>query len=197
MASLMLQNASEKARSKGENDVYITSNAIISVMKIYGNVNSQPNFYNAYMALQPLGERDLKIGIRTINAKELALECSIASDELSALAIQKSGPNLPIRAGKLQEVGTRYQTQIGNKSLFILEFFFNTSVTGMKKSLGLFAESQENLAEATVWFDPKRAAELYQSAASYRRQDGDSQNEQIDLGKIHQYSRSVSCLVLP
>lgn len=193
MALQVLQNASEKARSKGENEVYITSNAIISVMKIHGNVNNQSNFYNAFQALQPLGERDLKIGIGTINARELALECSIASDELGALAIPKSGPNLQVRAGKLQEVGTRYQTQIGNRSLFISEFFFNTSITGMKKSLALFAESQENLAEATVWSDPKKAAELYQRAASYRRQDGDTQGEQMDLAKIHQYSKTVSC----
>jgi hypothetical protein len=189
----VLQNSAEKARSNGENDIFITSNALASVMRTFGNGQNASNYYNASLALQQLGEGDLKIGIKTVKAKELALECFVACEEISARDIPKSGASLQTRAAKLQEVGVKYQTQIGNRPLFMLELFFNTNETGIRRSFGLFAESQENLAEATVWFDPKKAAELYQNAANYRRQSGDVQNEQMDLAKIRQYSKSVSC----
>jgi hypothetical protein len=123
----------------------------------------------------------------------LSTECFLISEELAAQAIPTSIRSLQERAKRLNDVGTKFQTNIGNNTLFLPELFSNYSDTGIRRALRLFAESQENLAEATVYFDPKKAAEYYQNAANYRQQIGDADNVQKNLARVGQYSKSVSC----
>jgi len=189
----VFEKSAEKAEKKGEKDVYAVSNAMAKIMALSGNGCTYANFNNAYQALQPLGETELKIGLKTIKASALALECQIMAEEKNAQGVPTTVQGLTQRAGVLQTIGVKYQTQIGTNVLFVPELFGNKNETGIQRSMRLFAESQENMAEATVWSDPKRAAEYYQNAVNYWKQAGDAQNESYDLNKAAQYSKSISC----
>ncbi len=89
----------------------------------------------------------------------------------------------------------KYQTMIGNNILLLPEIFKKIKLTGVSRGLMLIAESQENLAEAIVWSDPKRAAEYYQNAANYRKQAGEQTREAADQAKVKQYSKAVRCWI--
>jgi tetratricopeptide (TPR) repeat protein len=187
------EKSAEKAQKNGEQDVFVVSNALAKVMLLSEVGFTYQNYINSMQALIPLGEGEIKIGIKSIKAAVLANECRISADEVSVQGVPNTVQGLTQRAGKLQSIGVEYQTQIGSNTLFLPELFFNRNETGIQRSMRLFAESQENMAEATVWSDPKRAAEYYQNAVNYRKQIGDSQSENADLEKVAQYSRSASC----
>lgn len=189
----VFEKSAEKAEKKGERDVLVMSNALAKIMALSGQGRTYQNLVNAQQALAALGENDLKIGLKTIKASVLVTECAITAEEMSVQGVPTTADGLTQRAGRLQSIGVKYQTQIGNNTLFFPELFSNKNETGIQRSMRIFAESQENMAEATVWSDPKRAAEYYQNAVNYWKQAGDAAGESRGLDKVNQYSLSVKC----
>jgi hypothetical protein len=185
--------SAEKANKEGEKDVFVMSNVLESIMMLNGNGGNSANYYRLCQALIPLGDKEIKVGIKSILASVLAQEAEIASEEKNTFGLPGTIDGLVQRAQGLQSVGVKYQVQIGNGTLFLPELFNNKNETGIQRAMLLFAISQENLAESTVWQDPKKAAEYYQNAVNYRKQIGDVQGEQTDLIKVAQYSKSASC----
>ncbi len=187
------EKSAEKAEKKGEKEVLVLSKALASIMALSGQGRTYQNLINAQQALAPLGEKDIKIGLKTIKASVLVTECAITAEELSVQGVPTTSDALVQRAGRLQSIGVKFQTQIGNEALFFPALFSNKNETGIQRSMRLFAESQENMAEATVWDDPKKAAEYYQNAVNYWKQAGDAAGESRGLSKVDQYSLSVKC----
>lgn len=171
------------------------SNAMASILGLHNRENNPQAYYRAAEALKLMGDQEIKVGLKNVRCSALANECMIAVEEMSARSIPIKKENLLERGQKLYEVGKRYQAIIGPNSLFIPELYWGASINGITKAFGLFAESQENFAEHTVWSDPKKAAEYYQTAASYRKQLGDARMEQADSMKIKQYSKAVTCWI--
>ena len=145
-----------------------------------------------YQNLQPLGDNEIKVGIKTILASDLATECEISAQDVY-LRNSDQPSDLCQRASKLESIGVAYQTRIGDKALFIPEFFGNNTETGIQRAMKLFAESNECKAESVVLQDPKKAAEFYLNAINFRKQINDIKSQQADQLKVDQYSKSACC----
>lgn len=85
------------------------------------------------------------------------------------------------------------QVNIGNDTLMLNEFFNSVSISGNKLALTLMAEGNECYASAYLWDDPKKAAEYQQFAYNYRRQIGETGENNQAL--IRSYSKSASCWI--
>jgi len=187
------QKSAEKANKNGQKDIFIMSNALASILSLHGLESNPQAYIDVVQNLTPLGENEVKIGIKSVIASVLAIECQITAQDLNLRNTKQSDHNLLERATKLEELGIAYQTKIGTNALFVPEFFMNKTATGMQRSMMLFAESNECKAEAMVWSDPKKAAEFYLNAVQYRKQANDPGSESADMDKVRQYSKSASC----
>ena len=112
------EKSAEKAEKKGEKEVLVLSKALASIMALSGQGRTYQNLINAQQALAPLGEKDIKIGLKTIKASVLVTECAITAEELSVQGVPTTSDALVQRAGRLQSIGVKFQTQIGNEALF-------------------------------------------------------------------------------
>ena len=95
-------------------------------------------------------------------------------------------------AQQLQDLAIRYQSEIGDRNLIVIEIFKNdTTVTGMTEFYNLMAVSYEYMSDAVVWDNPSQAAEYQQIAMGYRQQNG--QSGDANLAKIRSYSCTSKC----
>ncbi len=188
------EKATEKFRKEGDVQNGENSNAFAKLLKIHSNKNDPNVYISASEALQPLGDIELKFGVRDVKASNIANECSVKAEELSILTLPTDDlSSLEKRGRELQEMGTKYQSSIGTNVMIIPEIFEKKKITGIQHAYALAAEGQENLAEAIVWSDPKKAAEYYQTAANYRRQIGEQNKEKSDTGKVQQFKKAAKC----
>lgn len=184
--------SAEKAKNIGQNDLFILSNALASVLALFGQVNNPQALHKVAQDLAPLGENEIKVGINTVKSSDLMTECQISAQDFHLHSAEQSS-SLWERAIKLENIGVAYQTRIGDKELFVPAFYGNRTETGMQRALKLFAESNESKAEFVVAEDPKKAAEFYLNAINFRKQINDVRSEQNNLIKVSQYSKSASC----
>jgi len=191
-AILIFQKSAEKANNSGQKDLFFLSKALASILCLYGQCNNPQALNRVSQDLAPLGDNEIKLGIKSVKTLDLATECQIWAEDVY-MQNTNQVPNLWERAVKLENVGIAYQTRIGDKSLFIPEFFNNRTETGIQRAMRLFAESNETKAEFVVAEDPKKAAEFYLNAINFRKQINDLGSEQADQVKVHQYSKSASC----
>jgi len=185
------KKANEKLEKQGDKQNANITNALAKLLEIPSNENNPGVYIAATEALEPLGDTEIKFGIRTVKASDIAKECSLKAEELTAT----SRGGLNERADRLKQVGMNYQTLIGNSVLCIPEIFNDEKSTGSEVALLLFAISEEQHAEATVWSDPKKAAEYYQNAANWRRQIGHKDKESDDISMVKQYSKGAKCWI--
>ena len=95
---------------------------------------------------------------------------------------------------QLIAVAGEYMARIGEKTLLLDEIFKgNTVATGNREALILQAEGYAVIGKGMVSSDPKGAAEYMQMAYSFRRQLGDSGDEELRLSE--NYARSAKCWI--
>jgi len=190
------KKANEKFKKSGDTQNVNITNSLARLLEIYSNENNPAVYIAAAEALKPLGDTEIKFGIRNVKSSDIAKECSIKAEELTVRANPTTNPQeFNERADRLKQVGLNYQTLLGNNVLCIPEIFGGKKISGREVATHLFAESEEYNAEATVWFDPKKAAEYYQNAANWRRQIGHQDKESEDILKVKQYSKSAKCWI--
>ncbi|MCJ7570591.1 MAG: hypothetical protein MUO82_01765 [Candidatus Thermoplasmatota archaeon] len=190
------EKAKEKLMREGSSQDINVIDVMTKLLRINFNIDNPTTYKEAESALKLLGDTEIKLGVNNVKSSDISNECMIKSQELISLSIPKTTSQyLEQRSKELQDVAMKYQTTIGNNILFIPEIFKKTHLTGISRGLNLYAESQENLAEATVWSDPKKAAEYYQNAANYRKQAGDLNKEVENQNKVRQYSKAVRCWI--
>ncbi|MBQ8179734.1 MAG: hypothetical protein IJ026_04755 [Candidatus Methanomethylophilaceae archaeon] len=133
---------------------------------------------------------EFEFGLVTVSCADLDRECELTKRKLELLGTSDKRT----RAEGLQEVAVRFQSEIGDRNLIVLELFRNDStVTGMTEFFNLMATSYETLSDLTVWDDPQKAAEYEQIAAGYRQQNG--QSGDANLERIRSYARTCKCWI--
>ncbi len=144
-------------------------------------------------SLAALGPAALKLGPRTVPAQEVRHEAELAREEQDILA---SAPGTPEAH---QQVGTRLQAlslayrQLGNQVLVLPELFRRGAVPASSKAPVLAALAEEELGEAEVSRNPKRAAEHNQNARNWWLQVGESTRAEAASLRVQRYGRAVKC----
>jgi len=181
----------QKAIEKGTKDKD-AAEALVALLSLDNNLSNAAMYRDVANVLRSKGELEFEFGLHDVVASVLAKECEMLYGEFVALGLSRDGAANRIARGKaLIQAGMSYQTQIPNDILIIPEIFGSVSVTGMRRAQNLFAQGNEDLAEGTVFEDPKKAAEYQQIAYNYRKQMGET--GEANLSKIEGYSKAVTC----
>lgn len=186
-AKRKFQDAIEKGYSNdGLANVYIS---LITVGENRSNMGSYKSLLND---LNNISVGTFKFGLTDIVVEDLRTECQLDIEEITANNMADS--DYKAKGNAFIECAGKFASMIGDKSLILDEVFKgNTMATGTREGLILQAEGYSILGKGTVSADPKLAAEYMQMAYNFRKQLGDSGNEELELSK--DYARSATCWI--
>ena len=158
-----------------------------------GNSRRSIGAYQALIGkLSGLRESEIKFGLTNIIVADLITECELDVKEIQAANM--SDKDYQEKGQQLISVAGEYMARIGEKTLILDEIFKgNTVATGNREALILQAEGYAIIGKGLVASDPKGAAEYMQMAYSFRRQLGDSGEEELRLSQ--NYARSAKCWI--
>ncbi|MDR0523000.1 MAG: hypothetical protein LBG62_01050 [Candidatus Methanoplasma sp.] len=185
----------EKTIEKGGRESALAK-VYVGIIDAISSPNSGASYDRLAGVLRSCGIDSFEFGLTDAETAKLITECELISERISALALDGDLDVKTNKGNRLLELAQKYQVQIGNSPLKMYEIMKGDTVTtGLREALGLQAIGYETLASATVFFDPKKAAEQLQSAYSCRKQLGDGQGGDRDMGLMKAYSRSVKCWI--
>ncbi|MFA6709844.1 MAG: hypothetical protein WC067_03720 [Candidatus Methanomethylophilaceae archaeon] len=188
-AIAVLQKAIEKNASNKD-----VAEILIAVLSISDRINDAGTYTNAASVLRSKGDQDFEFGLTTLNTVKLATECEDMAKSITARSMPSGGSEAALQKGQaLIGCAREIQSNIGNETLKLNELYNNVSITGLKLALTLMAEGNEFMATGTLWEDPKKAAEYQQMAFNYRRQIGETGED--NQTKIKSYSKSATCWI--
>ncbi|MBO4503049.1 MAG: hypothetical protein J5707_05320 [Candidatus Methanomethylophilus sp.] len=181
------QEANDKGCSNGP--LALAYAALIDV----GNSRRNVGAYQALIGkLSGLKESEIKFGLTNVVVADLITECELDIKEIQAASM--SDNDYQAKGQQMVAVAGEYMARIGEKTLILDEIFKgNTVATGNREALILQAEGYSIIGKGMVSSDPKGAAEYMQMAYSFRRQLGDSGDEEMRLSQ--NYARSAKCWI--
>ena len=187
--------ALRKAKSKDKDgSLSAKCDAMEAFINLYNKQDDPGAYINAANMLKAYTGGPLEMGLTTFDPQKLAEECLLMSKTINARRMPGERPeNNKAKGDMLSECAKDFQTKIGNGNLTIREFFGGGVTVGMKEATVLMAEANEAYAEAFAWDDPKKAAEYQQYAYNYRRQVGETGENNLAL--IKKYSASATCWI--
>ncbi len=148
-------------------------------------------YRNLLDALKGVSVGTIKFGLTEMDVADLCTELELAIMEIEASNLNG---DFKEKGNRLIEVAGQYMGRIGEKNLKLDEIFKgNTMATGNREALILQAEGYSVLGKGYVNVDPKMAAEYMQMAYNFRRQLGDSGEEELTLSR--NFSRSATCWI--
>ncbi len=168
------------------------SRVIVALIDMRGKLGDPDSYLRLIEALKNCSTEDFEFGLTPLNTKTMITQCELSVEEIRLMNMN-GGPEVLLEKGKrLIELAQKFQTQMGNDHLRLVEIYQNdTTRTGIRESMLLLAVAYESMATGTVWEDPRKAAEYQQIAYGYRKQIGDSGESNLKL--IEEYSRSCKC----
>lgn len=180
-------DAVEKGYSNGG-----LANVYASLITV-GENRSNLGAYNALLNdLNNLSAESFKFGLTDVVTQDLRTEVQLDIDEINASSIADS--DYKTKGNAYIECAGKFAAQIGEKTLILDEIFKGNSVaTGSREALILQANGYSILGKGAVNADPKLAAEYMQMAYNFRKQLGDSGDEELELSK--DYARSAKCWI--
>ncbi len=167
---------------------------MVYVNLIYlGNNRNTPRAYrNLIDTLNSAKPGVIKFGLTEVETADLITECELAVMEIEASDMPDS--DYVSKGNRMVEVAGQYMARIGEKNLKLDEIFKgNTMATGNREALILQAEAYSIMGKGYVRTDPKMAAEYMQMAYNFRRQLGDSGEEERRLSQ--NFMRSATCWI--
>ncbi len=166
---------------------------MLSILNIRTNINSPGAYLSTAELLRGQGDLSFEFGLTQMSAPAVVAECEATAKMLTAQQMPSNNNTYEAKGQVLISAAQEMQTKVGNANLVFYELFRNTQMTGMRLSALLMATGFESMSEGHVWADPKKAAEYLQMAHNYRRQFGETGEENLD--KIKKYSKSCTCWI--
>jgi hypothetical protein len=162
------------------------------------NLHNRTGDAGAYMATSNVMKSnpgmDFELGLSTFNTDALSKECELMAESINTRSMGGSDINAcKAKGDALMACAQKFQQYIGDNVLVLNEFYNNVSITGTKLALTLMAESNESYSNGYAWSDPKKAAEFEQIAYNYRKQLGESGDD--NQQRIRSYSKSCICWI--
>ena len=162
----------------------------VALIDLSSHMTNPAAYMNLESKLEAVSEKNLEFGLTSFDRDALITECRLTAEKLQV--ISGANGNKTAAAQDLQDLALKFQSEIGDRNLIILEIFKNdTTVTGMTEFYNLMAVSYEYMSDAVVWENPSQAAEYQQIAMGYRQQNG--QSGDANLAKIRSYSCTSKC----
>ncbi len=164
----------------------------VALIDLSSHLTHPGAYRNLRSKLKEVSQKDLEFGLTSFDRDELITECELTEEKLEIIGDVEDDSEKADAAEALQNLALRYQSEIGDRHLIVLEIFKNdTTVTGMTEFYNLMAVSYEYKSDAVVWDNPSQAAEYQQIAMGYRQQNG--QSGESNLAKIRSYSCTSKC----
>ena len=185
-ASKSLEKAIDK-KTKNEKIARVYM-AFIAVGKALDTPSAYDTLKNR---LNELGQDSFKFGLTTFDTQALIKECDAMSKCISARNMGDS--NKATKGNAMIEAAKNLLASVGNENLKINEYYSGHALTGARMANAVMAEANELLALDAYWTDPQKAAEYQQQAYNYRRQNGESGEE--NLRRMKQYSKACTCWI--
>lgn len=180
----------QKAIDKEGGDDVLAS-VYIGMINLSDSLGEANDYRNLIPLLSNCNRDEFEFGLTTIVTSKFITECQLALESIRATNM---GGDAIIKGKEIIAVGQRYQAEIGTDNLKTVEMFRgDTTQTGIKEGMIHMAIGYETMAQGYVQSDPKKAAEMLQAAYNYRKQIGDSGEN--DLKLIREYSRSAQCWI--
>ncbi|MCQ2070434.1 MAG: hypothetical protein MJZ68_04835 [archaeon] len=150
---------------------------------------------NRYAALNGklanCGASNFKFGLTEIDTEALKTECELLIQEIKAAGMDDR--NYMEKGQAYINVAMQF-AMLGDAPLKFDEAFKgNTMSTASRESLILQAQAYEIMGKGVVAEDPKQGSEYMQMAYNFRRQVGDSGEDDLDL--MNKYARSAKCWI--
>lgn len=163
----------------------------VALIDLSSHLTNPAAYRNLESKLKAVSEKQLEFGLTSFDRDALLMECDLTAQKLQIMG-GANDANKNTAAQQLQDLAIRYQSEIGDRNLIVIEIFKNdTTVTGMTEFYNLMAVSYEYMSDAVVWDNPSQAAEYQQIAMGYRQQNG--QSGDANLAKIRSYSCTSKC----
>ena len=163
----------------------------VALIDLSSHLTNPAAYRNLESKLKAVSEKQLEFGLTSFDRDALLTECDLTAQKLQIMG-GANDANKNTAAQQLQGLAIRYQSEIGDRNLIVIEIFKNdTTVTGMTEFYNLMAVSYEYMSDAVVWDNPSQAAEYQQIAMGYRQQNG--QSGDANLAKIRSYSCTSKC----
>ena len=187
-------NNLEKAIDKDKDgDITPLCKAMIAILTLHDQRSNINAHTNASAALRNLGTDTFELGLTTFVVEDLALECDLTAEFIRVRSVSGEKEYAKSNGDALIECARKFQAQMWNKNMQLVEFFDGVTRDGAKYALLLMAEANESYSVAEAWLDPKKAAEYQQLAMNYRKQMGETGEE--NQRKIESYSKSATCWI--
>ncbi|MGN0098533.1 MAG: hypothetical protein ACI38Y_04330 [Candidatus Methanomethylophilaceae archaeon] len=164
----------------------------VALIDLSSRLTNPAAYRNLESKLKAVSQKQLEFGLTTFDRDNLITECDLTAQKLQIISGANDASSKNDAAQKLQDLAIRYQSEIGDRNLIVLEIFKNdTTVTGMTEFYNLMAVSYEYMSDAVVWDNPSQAAEYQQIAMGYRQQNG--QSGDANMERIRSYSCTSKC----
>ena len=167
---------------------------MLSFISLGMNLNVPTSYLSFAEQLRNSSAPGFEFGLTTFDTAKLATECECVAACIVARTMPTSTNQELIDKGEaLIKAAQKMQVSVGNETLKINEHFNSTAMSGMKMALALTAEGYEAISAGLFWTDPKAAAEKQQMAYNFRRQLGESGEQNQE--RIKQYTKSCKCWI--
>ena len=164
----------------------------VALIALSSRLTNPAAYRNLESKLKAVSQKQLEFGLTTFDRDALITECVLTAQKMQIMDATSNDSSKNEAAKQLQDLAVRYQSEIGDRNLIVLEIFKNdTTVTGMTEFYNLMAVSYEYMSDAVVWDNPSQAAEYQQIAMGYRQQNG--QSGDANLARIRSYSCTSKC----
>ena len=164
----------------------------VALIDLSSRLTNPAAYRNLESKLKAVSQKQLEFGLTTFDRDALITECVLTAQKMQIMDATSNDSSKNEAAKQLQDLAVRYQSEIGDRNLIVLEIFKNdTTVTGMTEFYNLMAVSYEYMSDAVVWENPSQAAEYQQIAMGYRQQNG--QSGDANLARIRSYSCTSKC----
>lgn len=162
----------------------------VRLIELY-NARGDASRYQALReALKQVPGNTFKFGVTTVDVSALDAEADLDIQEIQATGMPDE--DFMAKGQALIDVAGGFASVIGDNPLAFEEMFKGTTgTTGTKESLILQAQAYEIMGKGTAYSDPKQASEYLQMAYNFRRQIGDSGED--DLRMMNNLAISAKC----
>lgn len=179
----------QKALDKNTKNARL-ANVYIAFINVGRNLDGPAGYTNLSSRLSSLGQDSFRFGLTTFDTQKLIKECDAMAKCINA---RNMGGDKQAKGNAMIEAARGLIVSVGNETLSINEHYSGHALTGMRMANALMAEGNELLALDAYWNDPQKAAEYQQQAYNYRRQNGESGEE--NLRRMQQYSKACTCWI--
>lgn len=179
--------ASAIEKGCGEKENY--ARFAIAMADISSNMGASGAYQNLIRALGPMPSGSITFGVTSADKDRLIANANAAIAEINARGMPDN--DYMAKGQAYIEVAGRFAGEFGEENLPIVEMLRGTAVTGMKSSLTLQAEAYEIMGKGAVYLNPKQGSEYLQMAYNFRKQLGESGQQDLDL--MRNFSVTAKC----